>query len=165
MKELMMETITIRPATLGDYQAVSTLFEQVDQLHADALPDLFQASDGPVRSQEWFAQITASQEATLFVAEQQGLLVGLVLCRVDTSPAFPLFVPRRYVRIIDLVVHESFQRKGIGRLLMQRVHEWTKAHGMTDVELDVHEFNRPARTLYEHLGYQTMRRTMWHRFH
>lgn len=158
-----METITIRPATLEDYQTVSTLFEQVDQLHADALPDLFQASDGPARSQAWLAQITASQDATLFVAEYQGLLVGLVLCSMDTSPAFPLFVPRRYVHIHDLVVHESFQKKGIGRLLMQRVHEWTKAQGITDVELDVYEFNKPARTLYEHLGYQTMRRTMWHR--
>lgn len=158
-----METIMIRRATLEDYQAVSTLFEQVDQLHADALPDLFQPSDGPARSQEWFAQIAASEDAALFVAEQQGILVGLVLCRVHNSPAFPLFVPRRYVHINDLVVHESFQGKGIGRLLMQRAHEWTKEQSMTDVELDVYEFNMPARTLYEHLGYQTMRRTMWHR--
>ena len=158
-----MEPITIRPAMLADYQAVSILFEQVDQLHEDALPDLFQASDGPARSQEWFARIVASPDAALFVAEHQGILVGLVLCRVDTSPAFPLFVPRRYVHINDLVVHESFQGKGIGRFLMHHVHEWTKTLGMTDVELDVYEFNMPARTLYEHLGYQTMRRTMWHR--
>jgi diamine N-acetyltransferase len=158
-----MENITIRPAILEDYDAVCTLFERVDQLHADALPDLFQHSDGPARSQEWFAQIGASEDASMFVAEQQGILIGMVLCDVRSSPAFPLFVPRRYVHISELVVHESFQRQGIGRFLMQRVHQWAQEQGMTDVELDVYEFNTPARTLYEHLGYETMRRTMWHR--
>lgn len=158
-----MENIMIRPATLEDYDAVCTLFERVDQLHEDALPDLFQHADGPARSQEWFARIGASEDASMLVAEQQGTLVGMVLYHVRSSPESPLFVPRRYVHINDLVVHESFQRQGIGRLLMQRVHELAQEQGMTDVELDVYEFNVPARTLYEHLGYETMRRTMWHR--
>lgn len=158
-----METITIRPAILEDYSAVSALFEKVDQLHADALPNLFQQSAGPARSQEWFAQVNASEDITLFVAEQQDILVGLILCRVQSSPAFPLFVPRRYVHINELVIHESFQGQGIGRLLMQQAHEWAQEQGATDVELDVYEFNTPARTLYEHLGYQTMRRTMRYR--
>jgi len=156
-----METITIRPAILSDYDAVSTLFEQVDRLHADALPTLFQSSEGPARSQEWFTQIEVSEDDALFVAEHQGILVGLVLCQVRSSPAFALFVPRRSVHINDLVVQEAFRGQGIGRSLVQRVHEWTHERGMTDVELDVYEFNTSARTLYEDLGYQTMRRTLW----
>jgi GNAT superfamily N-acetyltransferase len=48
-----------------------------------------------------------------------------------------MFLGRRYVYISDSVVHESFQRQEIGRLLMQRVHEWANEQGMTGVELDV----------------------------
>lgn len=62
-----------------------------------------------------------------------------------------------------IVVHESFQRQGIGRLLVQRVHAWMREQSVTDIELDVYEFNTPARTLYERLGYETTRRTMRHR--
>lgn len=158
-----MESLIIRPVTFADYEAISLLLEHVDQLHADGLPDLFQRSDGPARSQEWFAQIRASQEVALFVAEQQ-TLVGLALCQVRRSPVFPLFVPRRYVHINELIVHPSFQGQGIGRLLLQRVHEWAQELEITEVELDVYEFNTSARLFYERLGYQTIRRTLRHRF-
>lgn len=159
-KKKTMETITIRPATLEDYDAVKTLFEYVDQVHAEALPDLFQQSEEPARSQEWFAQMSESPDACLFVAEHQGLLVGMVLCTLRSSPTFPLFVPRRYGHINELIVRESFQRQGIGQRLIQRIHEWVHSLGIMELELDVYEFNTRAHRFYEHLGYQTMRRTM-----
>lgn len=158
-----METLTIRPATLEDYDAVCTLFESVDQFHADALPDVFQRAEKPARTHEWFAQIDENPDACMFVAEFQGTIVGMALCTVRSSPAFPLFVQRRYGHINELVIREPFQRRGIGQRLMQRIHEWIQDQGITEIELDVYEFNAPARTLYEHLGYETMRRTMRYR--
>lgn len=156
-----MEDISIRQAGLDDYDAICMLFEQVDLLHANALPELFQPGVGPARSQEWFAQISASKEDALFVAEQRGVLVGLILCQVRYSPAFELFVPRRYAHVNDIVVRESSQGQGIGQMLLRRVHEWAKEQSMTEIDLDVYEFNTSARLFYERLGYQTMRRTMW----
>jgi GNAT superfamily N-acetyltransferase len=158
-----MEPITIRQATSADYHAASPLLAHVDQIHAHALPDLFQASDTPARSQEWFTQVTMSEDAVLFVAECQSVLAGLALCEICSSPAFPLFVPRRFVQINELVVREPFQRQGIGRSLMQRAHEWARTQGATDVELAVYEFNTTARKLYQDLGYQTLRRVL--RYH
>lgn len=155
-----METITIRPATLEDYDAVRTLLEQVDQLHAETLPNLFHQSKEPLRSHEWFAQFVDNPDTCLFVAEHQGLLVGVVLCTIRSSPAFPIFVPRRYGYITDLVVRESFQGQGIGQRLIQRIHEWAQTQRITEIELTVYEFNTKARRLYEHLGYQTVHRTM-----
>jgi ribosomal protein S18 acetylase RimI-like enzyme len=158
-----METITIRQATSADYDAISPLFVQVDQLHTHAVPDLFQASDAPARTRKWFIQMTTSEDTVLFVAECHGEIAGLVLCAVYSSPDFPLFVPRRIVQINELVVREAFQRQGIGRCLMQRAHEWARTQGATDVELTVYEFNTTARQLYEDLGYQTLRRVL--RYH
>ena len=158
-----MEAFTIRPAIAEDYDTICTLLESVDRLHADALPDLFQQAKGSVRAYEWFAQMIGGPDTCMFVAERQGVLVGMVLCTVRSAPAFPLFVPRRYGHINELAVRESFQGQGIGRRLIQCVHEWLQNHGITEVELDVSEFNTPARLLYEQLGYKTMRRTMRHR--
>lgn len=158
-----METITIRQASPTDYKALCPLFLQVDQLHAQALPDLFQASDAPARTQEWSTQVMTSEDAVLFVAERQSVLAGLVLCQVCSSPVFPLFVPQRFVVVNELVVHNAFQRQGIGRSLMQRAHDWARTQGIADIELTVYEFNTPARHLYEDLGYRTQHRVL--RYH
>lgn len=158
-----MESLAIRLANLADFDAVCALFESVDRLHADALPEMYQQMEKPARTYEWFAQINRSPDTCMFVAEYRGTIAGMILCTVRNSPVFPLFVPRRYGHINELVVSESFQGQGIGRRLVQRVHEWVQDQGISEIELDVYEFNTPARTLYEHLGYETMRRTMRHR--
>jgi ribosomal protein S18 acetylase RimI-like enzyme len=155
-----MENMTIRPVTLEDFDAVNTLFERMDRVHAEALPDLFQRGEGPARSHEWFAWMSENPDACMLVAEAQGIPVGLVLCTIHSSPALPLFVPRRYGHINELIVRESFQGQGIGQRLIQRIHEWAQEQGVAEIELDVYEFNTKARRLYEYLGYQTMRRTM-----
>ncbi len=127
-----MENITIHPAALEDYDGVSTLFEQVDRFHAETLPDLFQQSEERARSQEWLAQIGASPDTCMFVAEHQGILVGMVLCTIRSSPTFPLFVPRRYGHINELIVRESFQGQGIGQRLIQHIHEWAQNQRITE---------------------------------
>ena len=42
--------LSIRPAVLEDYEALCAIFGQVDALHCEALPQVFQEPDGPARS-------------------------------------------------------------------------------------------------------------------
>jgi diamine N-acetyltransferase len=74
--------------------------------------------------------------------------------------AVPVVMPRRFVNIDDLVVSEHVRHQGVGQTLVERVHQWAREKGVTEVELNVWEFNTPARSLYEKLGYQTTRRIM-----
>src|SRR5437588_2036063 len=150
----------LREASQEDYEAVCALLAQVDRLHAEALPEFFRSVEGPARSREWFAAILADEHAALFVAEQQGTLLGLIRCLVRMTPALPMVIPRRFVQIEDLVVGEPFRHQGVGQTLLERVHQWACEQGITEVELGVWEFNADARALYEHLGYRTQRRVM-----
>ncbi len=84
----------------------------------------------------------------------------MIRSEVRTAPDLPLFVPHRFVYIDDLAVSEHFRHQGVGLALVERVHQWTRDKGLTEVELGVWEFNTPARILYEKLGYQTTRRIM-----
>jgi diamine N-acetyltransferase len=152
--------VVIREASPADYEAVCALFVQLDQLHAQALPDLFQPVAGLARPREFFAQMLADEEDAVFVAVHQGALVGLLRCSERCAPNLPLFVPRRFVSIDDLVVAAAFQGTGIGRLLMERAHQWARDRGASEVELVVWEFNASARAFYERQGYQTVRRVM-----
>ncbi len=150
----------LRAAAQEDYDAVCLLLAQGDHIHAEALPQIFRPIEGPARSREYFERILANENVAIFVAELQGSLVGMIQCYVRTAPEVPLFVPRHFVYIDNLVVSERFRQLGIGLVLVERVHQWAREKVITEVELGVWEFNTAARILYEKLGYQTTRRIM-----
>ncbi len=150
----------LRAAAQEDYDAVCMLLAQGDRFHAEALPQIFRSIEGPARSREYFERILDNENAAIFVAEQQDALIGMIQCDVRTAPDVPIVVPRHFVYIDNLVVSERFRQQGVGLALVERVHQWSREKGITEVELGVWEFNIPARILYEKLGYQTTRRIM-----
>jgi|SRR5579875_1118225 ribosomal protein S18 acetylase RimI-like enzyme len=159
-EEMSIMTIVLRAAIYEDYEDACALYEQLDRLHSQALPNFFHPVEGPARSRERFAELLANEDAALFVAEQQGDLVGLVFGYVRTTPPVPMVVPRRFVQVDELVVSEYVRHQGAGQLLMERVHQWAREQGVTEIELDVWEFPASALAFYEKLGYQTTRRHM-----
>jgi ribosomal protein S18 acetylase RimI-like enzyme len=160
MKEAIGMQFVLRTATQEDYDALCTLFAQLDRVHYRALPEFFRPVEGPTRSHEFFTEILANDDAGLFVAEHEGSLVGAIHCYIHSAPRVPFIVPRRFVHIEDMVVDESFRHRGVGQALLERVHQWTQEKRLTEVELAVWEFNTPARSLYEKLGYRTTWRRM-----
>lgn len=152
--------VSIRQATANDFEALCELFEDVEALHREALPHVFRKPEGRGWIQEAVATATIGDDAVIFVAESAGRAVGLVHASIGYAPDLPIVVPRRYVMIHDLVVGKDFRRAGIGRALVERVHEWALARDVAEVELNVWEFNRPALALYKEMGYETVRRRM-----
>jgi diamine N-acetyltransferase len=153
-------TISVRKATANDYNTLCELFDEMDALHRDNLPHLFQKPSGSVREQEYYSGLIADENAGLFVAEADGKLVGFVHAIVRDTPAFPVFVPRRYAVVDGIVVKSEFQNRGTGRMLMDKMQAWAIAKGAASIELNVYEFNETAISFYEKLGYQTFSRRM-----
>ena len=151
---------SIRKATAEDYHALCKLFDEVDALHRGDLPHIFQKPNGPVREYDYYCGLTADENVGLFVAEVGGKLVGFVHSVIRDSPTIPVFVPRRYAIVDSIGVKSEFQNQGIGRGLLDTVHEWVIAKGATAVELNVYEFNQTAIAFYQRLGYQTLSRRM-----
>jgi ribosomal protein S18 acetylase RimI-like enzyme len=152
-------TISIRPATLDDYEAFNDLTRQIDQQHIAAYPELFQAVEPP-RSLELVQSYIEAEEKYLWLATQADQVAGLILFELQQSGDFPLLVPRRFVLIDMLVVDSAFRRQGIGRALMTAVHDWGTAQGIDHFELSVYKLNPEAQAFYERMGYavKTMRR-------
>lgn len=62
-------TTSIRRAILGDYDALSTVYAELDQQHAAALPEIFRWTGQPLRSRERVAELLAREDTTILVAE------------------------------------------------------------------------------------------------
>jgi ribosomal protein S18 acetylase RimI-like enzyme len=96
----------------------------------------------------WLTQMTGDAEfdpELWFLAESEGMLVGAVLC---WTSAF----------VKDVVVHESWRRRGLGEALLMCAFNALWARGARAVELKVEGANHNAVRLYERLGMQVVER-------
>ena len=152
--------IRIRKATADDYNTLCELFDEIDALHRNNLPHLFQKPSGSVREQEYYSGLIADENVALLVAEAGESLVGFIHAVCRDTPPIPVFVPRRYAIVECIVVKAGFQNRGIGRILMDKMQEWAIEKNAISIELNVYEFNRTAISFYERLSYQTLSRKM-----
>jgi len=152
---------SIREATLGDAEGLCRCYDELDTLHCEAMPGLFQAAEGPARSEEFFSRIFTNENTALFVAESGGQVIGFVIVSVQETPDISILVPRRYASIVDLAVRCEFRRRGVGRALMEQAQAWARDKGAAQVELNVFEFNQEAIAFYEAMGYGPVVRRMW----
>jgi ribosomal protein S18 acetylase RimI-like enzyme len=152
--------IKIRPAVQEDYDELCAILEQVDALHREQLPHLFQEPAGPARAPEYLFGLMADENVGLLVAEVDGQLAGtLVVALCDARP-IAILVPRRFAMVDSVAVRHEFRRAGVGQALMEEAQRWAAARGATSIELAVYAFNEPALALYQGLGYKILRYRM-----
>lgn len=58
---------------------------------------------------------------------------------------------------LGIAVHPEWQGRGIGRRMMEHLHEVARARGASRIRLKVYEGNEAAICLYESLGYHLVR--------
>ena len=152
--------ITIRKATIEDYDQLSEIFSEVDEQHRLALPYFFQATQGPARSLERIQTLITEPHMTLLVAEDNHQLLGLVVVEIKETPPINIIIPRLYAVIDSLVVKETARGNGLGKILVTAAETWAMDQGVTDIQLGVYAFNEQAIDIYKHLGYETMQLKM-----
>ena len=143
----------VRPATLGDYQALCALFEELDEFHRQARPDFFRCFDGPARTWAQVGQWLAGPGTTVLVAEGEAGIVGLAVLLKRPPVAFAGAVPRKVIELDNLVVRADQRGREVGKCLLAATMDWSREQGATHVEVAVHAFNRDARRFYEGFGF------------
>jgi ribosomal protein S18 acetylase RimI-like enzyme len=122
--------------------------EDAGALHA-LLEHGYRKGGGSVDGFEtWLPAVTGDGEfdpSLWFLARAEDRLAGAALC---WTSAF----------VKDLVVHESWRRRGLGEALLRRVLTEFAARGAAAVELKVHATNAGAVRLYERLGFVVVER-------
>lgn len=144
--------VLIRTARMGDYDARVAPFDELDEFHRQARPDIFRRFDGPARLREQIAQWLAGPGSTVLVAESGQDVVGLAVLLTRPPPSFPGAVPRKVIELDNIVVRDDQRGQRIGRQLLEATVAWTRGQGASLVAVAVHAFNRDARRFYENFG-------------
>jgi len=94
---------------------------------------------------------------TFFVAEENGEVVGYIMCRIETglSGFFRGLIKKGH--IVSVAVLPPYRRKGIGEALVAKAVENMRFYNAKQCFLEVRVTNTAAVNLYRKLGFQITR--------
>jgi len=96
--------------------------------------------------------------ATFIVAEEDGEVVGYIMCRIETgTPSFKLLGITKKGHVISIAVLPNHQHEGIGYELMREAMQSMVNYNAKECYLEVRMSNVPAVNLYKKMGFQITR--------
>ena len=143
-----MEVI-VRLPRLQDYERVSQIMDQVQQLHVEWRPDVYKPAS-PLITMDLFEAIL--KDGNWYVAEADGVVVGILelMKRHVESPAQ---VTKDVLFISTMAIDEKYRGKGIGHLFFEKVKRLKQEKGYDTIELQVNAKNRLAYEMYRKYGF------------
>ena len=125
--------MTIRLMTAADYPACYDLWLRTPGMGLNSIDD----------SAEGIGRYLKRSPGTCFVAEEEGRIVGVILAGHDG----------RRGHISHTAVDGAFQRRGIGRQLVEHAMAALEAEGIIKVNLVVFAHNEKGNAFWERLGF------------
>ena len=139
----MQTVFTIRPFKPAD-------LEQVMSINRQCLPENYTTF--------FFMDLYERFPETFIVAEEDGELVGYVMCRIETGiPSFRIIRIMKRGHVISIAVLPKYQRQGVGYALMQEAMNAMLHYNAKECYLEVRTSNIPAVDLYKKMGFDIAR--------
>ena len=152
-----MSAAVIRPARREDLPAVAAIYE--------ALHDLEEQGKGVTGWQRgvyptYQTAEAALQKGTLHVLEEDGAILAAAKIDQEQVPEYAdapwawAAADREVLVLHTLVVDPAAAGRGCGSRFVAYYEDLARAMGCTCLRMDTNEKNRPARRLYQKLGYR-----------
>ncbi len=136
--------LIIEQASSADIPAMVGLLAALFSIEQDFKPD----TERQIRG---LAGVLASPNACIMLARSaQGEAIAMCSAQLVFSTA----EGAHSAWIEDMVVHEAWRGRGIGRQVLQAVLAWASERGATRAQLLADLDNQPALDYYQHLGWQ-----------
>ncbi|MBT9142915.1 MAG: Spermidine/spermine N(1)-acetyltransferase [Syntrophomonadaceae bacterium] len=151
--------IQIRMAKEEDIEQILSIAKQVNKMIQQHRSEFFGKLREFRRTPYFYSQAIRAKDSIIFVAEEKkGDVVGYVYATIERKQDDLITIP--CVSVNEIAVKTKYQGSGVGKFLMDYVHEWTHKNGIHVIQLAVWEFNKGALKLYEKMGYKTIMRKM-----
>lgn len=145
--------MTLRSATHADAETLAALNRHVHDLHLDAEPGRYAATDRAAVAGR-FRELVEDPAAEVLLAEREGDAVGYVVVVGVDRPSHVFAPARRWAELNQLAVAPCARRTGIGRMLMDGAAQSARSRGYPELQLTVRAHNEGARAFYEAIGFR-----------
>lgn len=141
--------IVIRPVEYKDYDRLSLIMDQIQQLHVDWRPDVYKPCY-PLISKEAFEHILGGNE--WYVAECEGVVAG-ILELIERHIEGPAKVTQNILYVSTIAVEENYRGMGIGHSFFDMIKKMKEEKGYDSIELQVNARNEKAIKMYREYGF------------
>lgn len=148
----------IRRAEAKDAARVLQILEQVNRVHHELRPDLFNLATK--YSDEALRQIFADDAAPVFVYEKDGAVCGYIFTQLRDHGGDRMLTPVKELYIDDLCVDEASRGSGIATKLYRHAVGFARQAGCHNVTLNVWTGNDGALAFYQKMGMKPQKTTL-----
>jgi RimJ/RimL family protein N-acetyltransferase len=148
----------IREIKLQDAKSYLDLLKVLDQESTYMLFEPDERSQTLSQLEDHLKDLTMSPVKTIFVAEEEGTLVGFIEVFGDELKRI------RHRACLVIGIREAYQGRGLGKELLSQTIEWAKANALNRLELTVIAHNKKALWLFSRMGFTvegTRRKAMY----
>lgn len=132
--------IFIRAAKVDDYEFINGLSDQLGY------------KAGIEQTKERLSEILRSDDHCVFVATDSGFIIGWVhgfyTLRIESGP---------FAEIGGLVIAENYKRKGIGRILVEKVTEWSTHRNVSTIRVRCNTIRNESHQFYFSIGFEEIK--------
>jgi len=124
--------------------------ERITYINRTCLPENY--------SDYFFVDLHRRFPEAFIVAEENGEVVGYIMCRIETGLSSSIF--RGLIKkghIVSVAVMPEYRRKGIGEALVTKAMESMRLYKAKQCFLEVRVTNTAAVDLYKKLGFEVYR--------
>ena len=144
---------TVRRAGEKDIPAILKLLVQVNKVHYDERPDLF--NETTKYNEEELGVIVADDRTPVFVFEDEdGNVLGHGFCELQRPANTALLKDNLTLYIDDICVDANARGKHVGQAICRHILEFAREKGCYNVTLNVWTCNPGARQFYDSLGFE-----------
>lgn len=140
--------ITTREASIGDLNAVVSLFEKYRSF--------YQQENNLIGATKFIRSRIENNESTIFIAESNGEDTTESKSVVGFMQLYPLFSStgmKKLWLLNDLFVDENYRKQGIAEQLITAARELAVSTSARGLILETSDSNLPAQALYEKVGF------------
>jgi len=149
--------ITVRLAKLDDAEIIARQTSRVQQLHNEALPDIFKPPSADLFPPQKLAALLQDRESIVAVAEIDGRIVGHIYATIANRAENAFHQPDAHMHIHQIGVEDDARRQGVGMALIDFIRDRARALGLTDIRVDHWAFNARAGGFFEACGFSPMK--------
>ena len=149
----IIAVVNVRVGNAGDFATVVPMMRKYRSLHEQWDPSLYKLhKDAEVRVRRWLGPLIEDPRTILFVAEENGKIVGFLTAMVESD--LPFYERDEHAIVLEFWVESEFRRHGAAKALIDEAAKEYTAMGIRQLRVRTALANDPARKMLEQAGFR-----------